>query len=76
MSQNLGNKTLVFESIDCNSVSVSGFFSIPASIPASISRTKIPGGWIVYFESGSDNTSPVGFFVPDPEHQWDGSSLP
>jgi len=32
-------------------------------------RSKIPGGWLV--------CSPDGLtFVPDPEHKWDGNSLP
>jgi len=53
-----------------------------------IYRTKIPGGWLVLmrqhdfqFESVSD-TYGYGWgyggmtFVPDPDHKWDGSSLP
>jgi hypothetical protein len=32
-------------------------------------RAKIPGGWLVSFSDGLT-------FVPDPEHRWDGSSLP
>jgi len=35
-------------------------------------RAKIPGGWLVGFVSSTDNIT----FVPDPQHQWDGSSLP
>jgi hypothetical protein len=34
-----------------------------------ILRTKIPGGWLVVMPTGIT-------FVPDPEHRWDGSSLP
>ena len=32
-------------------------------------RAKVPGGWFVQFGGNS-------FFYPDPEHTWDGSSLP
>jgi hypothetical protein len=33
-------------------------------------RTKVPGGWLVH-------TDPGGLaFYPDPQHQWDGNSLP
>jgi hypothetical protein len=32
-------------------------------------RTKVPGGWFVT----TDNMSIL--FYPDPEHQWDGSSM-
>lgn len=33
-----------------------------------VDRAKIPGGWLVKRNAVS--------FVPDPEHRWDGSSLP
>jgi hypothetical protein len=45
-----------------------------APTPASLSRAKIPGGWLVYGTTPGD--SAVFAFVPDPEHQWDGASLP
>jgi hypothetical protein len=41
------------------------------------SRTKIPGGSLV--ESLYSNSNGIGdglAFVPDPEHKWDGNSLP
>jgi hypothetical protein len=43
-------------------------------IPASLSRAKIPGGWLVYGTTSGGAAMIV--FVPDPEHQWDGASLP
>ena len=36
----------------------------------SMHRAKVPGGWLI---RASDNSA---FFYPDPEHLWDGSSLP
>jgi len=49
-------------------------------------RTKIPGGWLVEVSrvasgGGRDGFSTSGTgvglaFVPDPEHKWDGNSLP
>lgn len=44
-----------------------------APTPPSLSRAKIPGGWLVYGTTSGENAMLV--FVPDPEHQWDGSSL-
>ena len=35
-------------------------------------RTKVPGGWLVLVAGGSGGLT----FYPDPEHRWDGSSLP
>jgi len=35
----------------------------------SMRRAKVPGGWFIM---GTSST----FFYPDPEHLWDGSSLP
>lgn len=32
-------------------------------------RAKVPGGWFVRVSEGA-------FFYSDPEHIWDGSSLP
>ena len=34
-----------------------------------IHRAKIIGGWLVFISGGIS-------FVPDPEHKWDGGSLP
>jgi hypothetical protein len=45
-----------------------------APAPSSLSRAKILGGWLVYATTSGDAASLV--FVPDPEHQWDGASLP
>lgn len=36
-------------------------------------RTKIPGGWLVVV---SQQEGCGATFVPDPEHRWDGNSLP
>jgi len=35
-------------------------------------RAKVPGGWLVLASGGSDALA----FYPDPEHLWDGASLP
>ncbi len=35
----------------------------------SVFRAKVEGGWFVNFNGGT-------FFYPDPQHIWDGSSLP
>ncbi len=49
-------------------VSVDGWLSRAA-------RSKVPGGWIVVI-LGKDDSEKVGVFVPDPNHEWDGNSLP
>ena len=36
-------------------------------------RAKVVGGWFVLITQGAIRGS---FFYPDPEHLWDGSSLP
>ena len=46
-----------------------------ASAARNVSRAKIPGGWLVCLESGSVRSSGLTF-VPDPNHEWDGGSLP
>jgi len=40
--------------------------SIPSNLPTQ--RTKVPGGWLVAAGNGLA-------FLPDPAHEWDGSSL-
>jgi hypothetical protein len=45
-----------------------------APTPSSLSRAKIPGGWLLYGTTAGDAASLV--FVPDSNHEWDGSSLP
>lgn len=36
-------------------------------------RAKVPGGWLIKHLTGSG----VGLtYMPDPDHEWDGSSLP
>lgn len=37
-------------------------------------RAKVSGGWFVWTERGK--YAGGTFFYPDPEHLWDGSSLP
>ena len=37
-----------------------------------VSRAKVPGGWFVTTSSQAGETL---IFYPDPEHEWDGSSL-
>jgi hypothetical protein len=36
-------------------------------------RAKVPGGWFILAAIGAAGGS---FFYPDPEHLWDGASLP
>jgi hypothetical protein len=41
--------------------------------PVCLFRAKVPGGWLVL------NEGAIGHdlcFVPDPEHRWNGESLP
>ena len=39
-------------------------------------RSKVPGGWMVMIVLQSTRTHVSSFLYPDPEHAWDGSSLP
>jgi hypothetical protein len=60
---------LIWEEVKCEKQDKS-FFSIGMS---SLWRTKVPGGWLVRIMVGEADSA---FFYPDPEHVWDGSSLP
>ena len=41
---------------------------------ASFYRAKVPGGWLIGIFLGGQAVSIT--FYPDPDHKWDGSSLP
>jgi hypothetical protein len=45
-----------------------------------LERAKVPGGWLVAIEQpttrGGPSLHPSLIFYPDPEHAWDGGSLP
>jgi hypothetical protein len=42
-------------------------------------RAKIPGGWLVLMQKHNVRYRGWGYggitFVPDPDHEWDGSSI-
>jgi hypothetical protein len=59
---------LKWEEIKCELVGA-GFFNVGVS---QMFRAKVPGGWFIQIKDASNS----GFFYPDPEHLWDGSSLP
>ncbi|PWU12038.1 MAG: hypothetical protein C5B51_01460 [Terriglobia bacterium] len=41
----------------------------------SVLRAKVPGGWLVYVCNGFHRHAGLTFY-PDPEHRWDGVTLP
>ncbi len=41
-----------------------------------VDRVKVPGGWFVRISNVLSANAMQAFFYPDPEHLWDGSSLP
>lgn len=45
------------------------------TLPGTLYRSKVPGGWIVAMTPLNDRQSVEMVFVPDPEHSWDGKSL-
>ncbi|MEM9511073.1 MAG: hypothetical protein AAF978_00060 [Cyanobacteria bacterium P01_E01_bin.48] len=57
---------LVWEKLECTNQPVGGLGAW---------RAKVPGGWLVAVRCGGGEGAGVTFY-PDPEHQWDGSSLP
>ncbi|HEY1381746.1 MAG TPA: hypothetical protein VGF55_33415 [Gemmataceae bacterium] len=62
---------LVFEPLEAR------WEASPSKEPVLLGRARIPGGWLVGRVAGvviSPDT--VLCFVSDPDHRWDGSSLP
>jgi hypothetical protein len=43
---------------------------------AVISRAKVPGGWLITMAGMRDNPGLAITFYPDPDHKWNGGSLP
>jgi hypothetical protein len=41
----------------------------------SVARARVPGGWLVFLSRISTGQSGA-LFYPDPNHSWDGASLP
>lgn len=39
----------------------------------SVQRAKVPGGWLITTWLGDSGGVT---FLPDPDHEWDGNSLP
>jgi len=60
---------LVWEGIKCETAK-KGLFD---SAMNPVLRAKVPGGWFVSMRGFQEASA---FFYPDPEHTWDGSSLP
>jgi len=60
---------------DLQSLNLSVDGKKPRFIPSALRgyRAKVPGGWMVYFW---DSPGTGLTFYPDPNHQWDGGSLP
>jgi len=40
-----------------------------------VRRAKVPGGWLVYASNGYHHHGGMSFY-PDPEHRWNGGTLP
>jgi hypothetical protein len=46
---------------------------VDSTVSARVSRAKIPGGWLLIVTSNSGGGLT---FYSDPQHKWDGNSLP
>jgi hypothetical protein len=40
-----------------------------------VRRAKVAGGWLVYVSNGYHKHAGLAFY-PDPEHRWNGGTLP
>ena len=46
-------------------------------VQLNVYRAKVVGGWIVVvIQAGAGGPAPAPFFISDPDHRWDGSSIP
>ena len=65
-TQRTGQQELVWHKL--NSSSAGGeFFKL-----GDVYRAKVPGGWLLLVTNNARGL----MFYPDPEHSWDGGSLP
>ena len=39
-------------------------------------RAKVPGGWLTLTSKGTNTETLAMAFYPDPQHEWDGNTLP
>ena len=46
---------------------------VGTTVSARVSRAKVPGGWLLMVNSNSGGGLT---FYSDPQHKWDGNSLP
>jgi len=47
------------------------------AVTSSAYRCRVPGGWLVQIVFGAHSETGTGLtFYPDPDHVWDGNSLP
>ena len=58
-------------------IALQGMAGESKSMRHSCHRAKVPGGWLIW-QPRSHNEVPQApmVFIPDPEHTWDGNSLP
>jgi hypothetical protein len=48
-------------------------------LSGNLSRTAVPGGWLIVLESRAVSGETVGSsmaFIPDAKHEWDGKTVP
>ena len=69
-------KKMQWEKIETAHLSTDmGLFGLTASINVALSRTKVPGGWLVLAETVGGAPYPVAItFYPDPAYAWEAET--
>jgi hypothetical protein len=62
------------QNIDSDDVTFQGLGQ--RTLGGNLYRAKIPGGWLVGLVPVDSQQSTSMVFIPDPNHDWDGKSLP